>query len=77
MVWLPSIGILIFIGLYFCAASVYPGGTKFDHSAIGYDQFQNFWCDLLDAVTYSGQRNAGRPFALAATVILPLSLSVF
>jgi len=75
--WLPYFGILAFLALYFYASALYPGGTQFDHSTLGYSQLGNFWCDLLDEVTYSGSKNPGRPYALTATIVLPTTLTVF
>jgi hypothetical protein len=72
--WLPDVGVVAFVLLYFYAASLYPGGTQSDPSTAGYSQLGNYWCDLLDASSYSGQANPGRPFALAATIFLPLAL---
>jgi len=72
--WLPVIGIGAFIVLYLCAASMYPGGTRLDHHTRGYSHISNYWCDLLDNVSYSGRINRGRPFAILATIILPISL---
>lgn len=66
-------GIAAFLALYFRAAALYPGGTRFDHSARGYQPLANYWCDLLDRVSYNGAVNVGRPAALAATIVLPLS----
>jgi len=63
--------------LYFLAASLYPGGTRVDRATLGYAHFSNYWCDLLDAVSYSGSPNPGRPYALVATVALPLTLIPF
>lgn len=74
---LPIIGVAGTLCLYFWAASLYPGGTRFDHNSIGYSHFRNFWCDLTDAITYSGQYNPGRPYALAGTVLLPTLLIPF
>lgn len=71
--YIPLIGIVIFIGLYFLAAFLYPGGTRFDHNSEGYSHFQNFWCDLLDEYSYNKIYNKGRVPALLATVILPIS----
>lgn len=72
--WLPMAGVGIFIALYLYAASLYPGGTSLDHQIRGYSHMSNYWCDLLDEVSYSGDINRGRPFAMLATIILPLSL---
>ena len=75
--WLPVAGIGAFIALYFYAASIYPGGTRLNHQIRGYSHLSNYWCDLLDSVSYSGNINRGRPFAIFATIILPLSLVPF
>ncbi len=72
--WLPDLGVVAFVLLYFYAASLYPGGTSSDPFTTGYSQLGNYWCDLLDAISYSGKPNPGRPFALAATIFLPMAL---
>lgn len=74
---IPLVGIFIFILLYFYAASIYPGGQKFDHQSIGYDHLNNYWCDLMDQPTYSGQENPGHSAAVASIVLLALSLLPF
>ena len=74
---IPNFGILLSLLLYFYAASLYPGGQAFDKAALGYSHINNFWCDLLDPVTYSGLHNPARPFALLATIILPVSFVFF
>src|ERR1039457_2408829 len=73
-VWLPVAGVGAFIALYLYAASMYPGGTQAHHEIHGYSHLSNYWCDLLDRVSYAGDINRGRPFAVLATIILPLSL---
>jgi len=72
--WIPVAGIAGFIALYLYAASMYPGGTQSNHGTHGYSHLSNYWCDLLDGTAYSGDVNRGRPFAVLATIILPLSL---
>ena len=71
---LPVFGIGSFLILYFYAAELYPGGTRIDPASIGFSHLKNFWCDLLDSTSYSGSANPGRPYALIATILLPLSL---
>jgi hypothetical protein len=73
-VWLPVAGVAVFIMLYLCAASLYPGGTRADPHTHGYGHVSNYWCDLLDSSSYSGEPNRGRPFAVIGTVVLPLFL---
>lgn len=72
--WLPVAGVVSFVAAYFYAAALYPGGSRLDHRTVGYHHLANYWCDVLDGVTYSGAPNPGRPIALAATVAFPLSL---
>lgn len=74
---IPLFGIAIFIGFYFYAAAIYPGGQKFDHQTVGYDHLNNYWCDLMDQPTYSGQENPGQPLAVASLAFLALSLLPF
>jgi len=73
-VWVPVAGVTTFTGLYFCAASLYPGGSRATPKSIGYSHLSNYWCDLLRQVTQSGAVNPGRPYAVLATFVLPLSL---
>lgn len=75
--WLALAGIGAFIVLYFYAAALYPGGNRFDHRVQGFSHLANYWCDLLEQVAFSGSTNPGRPFAILATVLLPLSLVPF
>jgi len=74
---LPLAGIAFFVLIYFYASTLYAGSTRFDHSSTGYDHLFNFWCDLLDPVTYNGLVNPSRPFAAAALVGLILTLISF
>ncbi len=71
---LPVLGTLAFIATYFWASALYPGGTKFNHAAIGYDHLYNFWCDLLEPLSYSGKPNLGYSIALPATIGLCTSM---
>jgi hypothetical protein len=75
--WLPVAGVGTFITLYWQAASLYPGGTRAHREIRGYSHLSNYWCDLLDRVSYSGSINHGRPFAVLATIILPVLLVPF
>ena len=74
LAWVPVAGVVASVMCYLYAASLYPGGTRADHTTRGYSHMSNYWCDLLDQVSYSGDVNAGRPFAVLATIVLPLSL---
>jgi len=74
---IPILGVAVFVTLYFVAASLYPGGTRADPTTRGYGHFANYWCDLLDRVSYSGLANPGYGYARLATLVLPLSLIAF
>ncbi len=73
----PLLGIGASLACYCIAASLYPGGNQAHPRAAAYSHLHNYWCDLLDAVSYSGEHNPGRPLGVAATVILPTSLVPF
>jgi len=72
---LPLAGVALFLGAYIFAAAVYPGGTSLDAHTVGYTHLADYWCDLLAPVACNGHRNPGRPIALVATVVLPISLA--
>lgn len=74
---LPSFGILTFIGLYIYSASLYPGGSQADINSIGFDWFNNYWCNLMSANGMNGIENPARPVALFAMVILCSSMTLF
>lgn len=75
--FLPVLGIALFVILYGMAAHWYPGGSKFDKNAPGFDWLHNYWCDLLDVEAQNGAYNAARPLAAAAMAILCASLALF
>lgn len=74
---LPTIGILIFVGLYIYSSLLYPGGSQADLNTIGFDWINNYWCNLLNEKAMNGQINPSRPFAISAMIILCLSLMLF
>lgn len=71
------IGVLIFVCLYLYASTLYPGGSQADLTRAGFDWINNYWCNLLNLEGMNGQSNPARPFAIAAMIILCLSLLVF
>ncbi|NND61651.1 MAG: hypothetical protein HKN48_00500 [Flavobacteriaceae bacterium] len=73
----PAIGILVFFGIYFFSSTLYPGGTQIDSTTVGFSWFQNYWCDLMETEAYNGESNPAQPYALAAMIMLCVSLSVF
>ena len=74
---LPTFGILIFIGLYIYAASLYPGGSPVDPNSIGFDWFNNLWCNLMSEKAINGLENPASPIAIFAAVVLCASLIIF
>jgi hypothetical protein len=75
--YLPTMGILIFIGIYIFAASLYPGGSQADIHAEGFSWLHNYWCNLMNEKAVNGLINPARPFAILGMVILCLSLLIF
>lgn len=75
--WLPELGIGIFLVTYALAASMYPGGTRWDEHRNGFSMLHNFWCDLLQKEAWCGRDNLGQPFALVGSVVLPLAVIPF
>lgn len=74
---LPTIGILIFVGLYIYSSLLYPGGSQADLNAVGFDWMNNYWCHLMNEQGMNGQTNPARPIAITAMIILCLSLLLF
>ena len=71
-------GILLYGILYLIAANLYPGGSQNDAQKLGFDWVHNYWCDLLEAVSYySGEKNPAMPFAIFAMILLCATLVVF
>lgn len=74
---LPTIGILVFAGLYVYSASLYPGGSQANPNSVGFDWINNYWCNLMNENGMNGQKNPARAFAITAMVILCASLALF
>ena len=43
----------------------------------GYNHLRNYWCDLYAVTGPAGDVNSGRPYAIAATLALVMSLFFF
>ena len=74
---LPVFGCALFIILYIVAALLYPGGSETDKTSVGYNWAENYWCNLLNGSAINGQINTAKPVAMAAMIILCISLSFF
>jgi protein-S-isoprenylcysteine O-methyltransferase Ste14 len=72
----PAPSVVAFVVLYAVAAWLYPGGTKADPNRTGFSFVDNYWCDLLDDVTYGGHPNRARPVAILATLVLSAGMGV-
>lgn len=75
--FLPTIGILVFIGFYFYASKLYPGGSLVDVSSKGFDWFNNHWCNLMRENGLNGEINHARPIAITGITILCVSMILF
>lgn len=78
-VWtfLPTLGIFVFIGISFYAASLYPGGSQADSTSVGFDWTNNFWCNLTSEFALNGEINPARPVAIFAMIVLCSSMTLF
>lgn len=75
--YLPTIGILIFVGLYIYSTTLYPGGSQVDSNSIGFDWINNYWCTMFHLKAINGQPNPARPFSIAGMIVLWVSLLMF
>lgn len=73
--WIPRASVIAFGVLYVVAAALYPGGTRADPHRVGFSLRDNYWCDVLDDVTYGGVPNPAARIALGATILLALGVS--
>lgn len=74
---MPTLGILIFIGLYIYSTTLYPGGSQADINSVGFDWRHNFWCNLMSEDAMNGSENPASPVALLGMVILCSSMTLF
>ncbi len=75
--FLPTIGIIVFIGIYIYASQLYPGGSIADINSNGFDWRNNHWCNLMHDSGLNGIQNRARPIAIAGITILCISMIVF
>lgn len=73
----PLFGSLLFLCLYFLAASFYPGGSQANTSSKGFSWLHNYWCNLLNEYAINGQPNRARPVAFVGSFVLAITLSFF
>jgi hypothetical protein len=75
--FLPTIGILVFIGIYIYASKLYPGGSQIDLKSESFDWLNNHWCNLMRETGMNGVINHARPIAILGITILCISMIVF
>ncbi|MDY2588187.1 hypothetical protein [Winogradskyella aquimaris] len=75
--FLPTIGILLFIGIYIYASKLYPGGSQADLNAVGFDWSNNYWCNLMLENGLNGVKNKAQPIAITGIIILCSSMIIF
>jgi hypothetical protein len=73
---LPIAGFVLFIILYFVAASLYPGGSDADEQSKGFSWQHNYWCELMTPTADNGTVNTSRPVAIGAMIILAASIGL-
>nr|WP_297788690.1 hypothetical protein [uncultured Allomuricauda sp.] len=75
--FLPTIGILVFIGIYIYASNLYPGGSLADVNSAGFDWLNNHWCNLMRENALNGVQNQARPVAIVGITLLCASMIIF
>ena len=58
--YLPLVGMALFILLYIVSAQLYPGGSWRFQEAEGFSFWHNYLCDLLDEYAINGELNDAR-----------------
>jgi len=66
----PTVGMIIYLVVFYLAAAAYPGGSINIPNDVGYSFFHNFLCDAMNPVTQAGTVNDARPMAIVSHVIL-------
>lgn len=55
---------------YSAAAFLYPGGSEVNPISVGFNAFENYWCDLMQETAINGNANHGYLFAIASLWLL-------
>lgn len=76
IVWLPFVGMLVFVVFYTLAAIQYPGSSYAAKNQTGFQLKHDYLCDLLNSETLTGIQNTSRTYARLALAVLCFSLSV-
>lgn len=70
-------GVIISSLLMVTAISVYPGGSIFDHSSVGFSLTSNFISNLFEPTALNGAENTSRIWACSGMILLPVSYAIF
>ncbi len=73
---LPTLGILVALGLLLASTCLYPGGTDWSVETVGFRWTENFVCALFQPLALNGAENPARPLAFAALGLLCVCLGV-
>ncbi|WNH10313.1 hypothetical protein [Thalassobellus suaedae] len=73
-VWLPIVGMLVFVIFYVIAIMQYSGGSYVYPNQAGFNFKTNYLCDLLNVQTINGLQNTARTYARLALATLCFSL---
>jgi membrane-associated HD superfamily phosphohydrolase len=78
-IWLlsPTIGISLFVLLFYYATLLYPGGSYFNNELTSFSWLQNYWCDLLKDPTLSQKSNPATLIATFAMLVISVSVCSF
>lgn len=75
--FLPIIGIVAYVVLYFIAANLYPGGSRVYPDSAGFDWGNNYWCHLVSENAINGELNVAQPYAHTGMIVLGISMGIF
>jgi len=71
------IGVVISLILIMIAILIYPGGTMFDETSIGFSWTKNFMSNLFGTRALNGDENPSRIWAYLGMIVLPFTYAIF
>ncbi|HEY0976892.1 MAG TPA: hypothetical protein VGE21_05435 [Flavobacteriales bacterium] len=70
-------GFVVATVLMAIAASLYPGGSLFDPTSVGFVWSRNFICNLFEKTAFNGEPNPGRVWALVGIAFHSIAEGLF
>jgi hypothetical protein len=70
-------GVVISLILMAIAISVYPGGSTYDETSVGFDWRRNFISNLFAARALNGAENPSVFWAYSGMILFPISYAIF